>query len=407
MKILLIHNYYRHSGGEDVVFQAEADLLRERGHSVVTYTRANDEISHYGILKKISLAGDTIWSRSSKYAISKVIAKECPDLVHFHNTFPLISPAAYYGCREAGVPMVQTLHNYRLICPSAMLFRGGGLCEECIDHGLLRSIRYGCYRDSRVATATVAGMLAFHHMMDRPREMPDCYIALTQFSRRKFIEGGLPSERIFVKPNFLDHDPGARTEAEDYAVFIGRLSPEKGVRTLVSAWEKLTSRVNLRIVGEGPLRLELGMRSGRCKHSSICFEGRLRRSCVVEVLKRARFLVLPSECYETFGLVIIEAFACGVPVITSRLGAMEEIVEDGCTGLHFTPGDSQDLAAKVEWAWNHPQEMEKLGRNARAEYESRYTAEQNYGKLTGIYKNAIAASRPHREQISANPVPST
>ena len=289
--------------------------------------------------------------------------------------------------------MVQTLHNYRLFCPAATFFRDGHVCEECVQHTLWRSVRYACYRNSRPATATVALMLAVHRRRRTWTRQVDCYIALTEFSRRKFIEAGLPAEKVVVKPNFVHPDPRARNGRGEYALFVGRLSPEKGLHTLLDAWQRLRDRVPLRIVGDGPLRPELEADASRRGLSGVSFDGRLPHDQTLEAMKGARFLVFPSEWYEPFGLTIAEAFACGVPVVASRLGAIEEIVEDGRTGLHFTPGDPDVLAAKVEWAWTHPERMEEMGRAARAEYEAKYTAERNYQMLMDIYQRAIAAHR--------------
>jgi len=295
--------------------------------------------------------------------------------------------------------VVQTLHNYRLLCPAAIFQRDGRVCEDCLGHVPWRGVLHACYRDSRAATAAVALMLSVHRWLGTWSKMVDCYIALTEFARAKFIEGGLPAEKIVVKPNFVHPDPMAvnhqssianHKSPQGSALFVGRLSPEKGVRTLLAVWRRLGNRIPLRVVGDGPLRVELEAEAVRHGLSSVCFHGWLAPERTIEVIKVARFLVFPSESYETFGRVAVEAFACAVPVIASRLGAMQEIVEDGRTGLHFTPGDADDLAAKVEWAWTHPDEMQEMGRAARAEYEFKYTAERNYPMLMEIYERAIA-----------------
>ncbi len=388
MKILLAHNQYQQPGGEDAVHAAEAELLKNHNHSVVEYRRHNNEIRGNHGLTNINLLPRAIWAKDSYEEIRNTIERERPILAHFHNIFPLISPASYYACREAGVPVIQTLHNYRLFCPAATFFRNGQICQECIGHGLWRGVRYGCYRGSRAATATVALMLAFHRYRETWTEMVDCYIVLSQFSREKFVEAGLPSAKVLVKPNFVHPDPGVRNASGDYVLFVGRLSREKGLHTLLAAWEPLRNRIPLHIVGDGPLRPELNGLKSRPDLRNIHFHGYLRRDQVHSLMKNARFLVFPSEWYECFPLTVAEAFACGTPVITSQLGAMAEIVEDHRTGLHFIPGDSADLAAKVDWAWSHPQEMESMGREARAEYVAKYTAERNYQMLMDIYARA-------------------
>lgn len=389
MKIVITHNHYQQRGGEDAVVEAERDLLLSRGHGVLTYFRHNREIQPNGFFSDARLSLKTVWAQDSHRDLLALLKKERPEVAHFHNTLPLISPAAYYACREAGTPVVQTLHNYRLFCPAATFFREGHLCEECVEHSLLRSLRYGCYRDSRAATAAVTSMLAFHRARHTWTEMVDCYIALTEFSRQKFVAAGLPVEKIVVKPNFVHPDPGPRPSFGEYVVFVGRLSPEKGLHTLLSAWKQLSTRIPLHIVGDGPLLHKLDARKSRLGLSGVIFRGRLSRESTLENIRRARFLVFPSEWYECFPMTLIEAFACGVPVIASRLGAMEEIVADGRTGLLFTPGNAEDLAAKVEWAWTHPQEMEAMGRAARAEYEAKYTAARNYKLMMEIYRSAV------------------
>lgn len=375
-----------------MVCRNEAELLRSKGHYVAEFVKSNGEIGSLGPLGSAQLAMRTIWSRESTRDMRKVIASERPDVVHCHNTFPLISPAAYYVCREFGVPVVQTLHNYRLVCPAATLFRNSAICEECVDHSLRRSIRYACYRGSRVATATTAAMLSIHRTVNTWRDCVDLFIVPAEFCRDKLLRSGIPRRKIVVKPHFLSVDPGSRTEAGEGAVFVGRLSPEKGVATLVAAWKRLSSTAILRIFGAGPLQIEL--ERAAAGYENIRFEGWTTRERVLDAIKSARFLVFPSEWYEMFGLVAIEAFACGVPVIASRIGVMAGLVEHSRTGLHFAAGDAGDLASIVRWALEHPREVERLGRNARLEYESKYTAEENYRQLLEIYGRVIAAKRP-------------
>jgi len=391
MKILLVHNSYQQPGGEDVVFSQERQLLERAGHQVLTYSRSNWEIAGYSALKLVALGGRMMWARDSRREIASLLHRQKPDLVHVHNTFLMVSPSIYSACSEADIPVVQTLHNYRLLCPAATFFRHGGVCEECLEHGLWRGVLHGCYRDSRAETSAVALMLTVHRWLATWSEMVDCFIALSEFSRHKFIQGGIPAEKLAVKPNFVYADPGCRARSGEYALFIGRLSPEKRVITLLAAWQRLQVPIPLRIIGGGPEGESLEAHAKQMGLSDVRFFGQLPRDDVIAALKGARYLVFPSEWYENFPMTIAEAFACGVPVIASRLGAMQEIVEDGRTGLHFKPGDADDLAAKVDWAWTHPREMEEMGREARTEYEAKYTAERNYEMLMKIYAKAIAA----------------
>ncbi len=388
MNILLVHNTYQQPGGEDVVFAQEHRMLKNQGHRVHVYQRSNFEVNEFAGLRKIKLAQNTVWSFETRREFLGLLHWQKPDVVHVHNTFPMISPSIYSACSEAKVPVVQTLHNYRLLCPAATLFRDGKVCEECITSSLLRSIEHRCYRKSQGATAATAFMLAFHRRRGTWTRDVSCYIALTNFSKDKFIEGGLPPERIFVKPNFVDPDPGARTGDGDYALFVGRLSPEKRVSTVLKAWKYLRIPVPIRVIGGGPDQLDLERQAARDNLPNVRFLGQVPRGETLAAINKARFLVFSSEWYENFPMTIAEAFACRTPVIASRLGAMAEIVGDGYSGLHFNPGDSEDLARKVEWAWTHPAEMRAMGENARKEYESKYTAANNYPRLMEIYERA-------------------
>ena len=393
MKVLRVHARYQQPGGEDEAESAERALLRAGGHELVVYERHNAEILRMGPLERALLPVRSVWGWDARRELRALIARERPDVAHFTNTFPLISPLAYDACREAGVPVVQSLHNYRLLCPAATLLRRGRPCEDCTRHSLWRGVLHRCYRGSRPATAVVASMLAVHRRRGTFAERVDAYIALSDFARSRFAAGGLPAERIFVKPNFADPGGAPRREAGDAALFVGRLAPEKGPFTLLRAWQELGDRVPLRIAGDGPLAEDLRRGAARAGLAHVSFLGRLPRAGVLAEMRRARFLVFPSECYENFPLAIAEAFACATPVVASRLGAMREIVEDGRTGLHFEPGDPADLAAKALWAWRHPGRLEEMGRRARAEYEARYTPKRNLEILLSIYGRAISASR--------------
>jgi len=391
MKILLIHNTYQQPGGEDVVFEQERRLLQQHGHEIVTYQRSNHEIEQLSMFERIALVTRIIAADDSKQQVWKILEMFQPDLVHAHNTFMMISPSVYEACGEAHVPVLQTLQNYRLLCPAALLFRDGHVCEECSEHGLTRSVWHGCYRDSRPTTAAVALMLKTHRERRTWTDAVTGYVVATEFARQKFIHGGLPAEKIFVKPNFVDPDPGERSQPGDYALFVGRLSPEKGVSTLLAAWSRLGPSIPLVIAGDGPLRPRLEAEVAKNNLRQVSFRGRLNPSETRAAMKQARFLVLPSLWYEGFPMVMAESLACGTPVLGSRLGAIEEIITDGRTGLHFTTGDPTDLGEKVEWAWNHPSELTAMGREARRDYESRYTSEMNYSLLMAIYQQVIKA----------------
>jgi glycosyltransferase involved in cell wall biosynthesis len=392
MKVLLVHNRYRQSSGEDEVFSRESELLRSRGHEVLEYTRHNNEIVEDRILSKAKMAMRTLWAWDSVERLRSLLRCEKPDVAHFHNTFPLISPAAYYACQQEGIPVVQSLHNVRLMCPAATLYREGRTCEDCL--GKLApwpGVVHACYHNSRLQTAVAAAMLAGHRVLGTWQEQVDAYIAFSEFSRKKFIDAGLPHRKIFVKPHFLSTDPGMKQKTGDYALFVGRLVPGKGVRTLLKAFTIIQNMIPLHIVGDGPLRAELEEQKHRSCLSNVCFHGWLPGEEALQIISSARFLIFPSEWFETFGLTIIEAFGAGIPVIASRLSAVMEVLEEGKTGLHFAAGDPNDLASKALWAWTHVEQMEAMGKAARAEYKAKYTAERNYQLLMEIYSRARSA----------------
>jgi glycosyltransferase involved in cell wall biosynthesis len=390
MRILVAHNFYQQHGGEDTVFFAETELLRNHGHEVFEYRESNDRVRY---MSSFTAAVNTVWSRYSKKNMSELVQRLQPDVVHFHNTFLLISPSAYYACKQNNVPVVQSLHNPRLLCPAGKLYRDGSVCEECVGKTPpWPGVVHGCYRNSRAQTAIVSAMLTLHRALGTWDRLIDKFIVFTEFYRQKFIQGGLSSEKIAYKPHFVDPDPGCRKGNKgDYALYIGRLDREKGVPTLLKAWMR-TPDVPLKIRGDGNLLGEVNDFISRNGFKSVKIVKRLGKEDLNDLIKHARFLVWPSEgYYETFGLVAIEAFACGVPVIASSAGVLAENVTDGKTGLHFNQGDPEDLSAKVDWAWNNPDRMAEMGIAARKEFEERYTAEKNYEMLIDIYESAISA----------------
>jgi glycosyltransferase involved in cell wall biosynthesis len=399
VKILILHNYYKQIGGEDFAVRRETALLKAAGHQIMTYFRDSRDIDETSLVAKVATGSKAIWARDSHRELTALLKREKPDLAHFHNTFPLISPSACYACRDAGVPIVLTLHNYRLFCAPGTFFRNGSICEECLEHGPWVGVRHACYRGSRMQTAGAALTLAIHQKLRTWSRMVDCYIAPTRFVRGKFGASGFPLEKIFVKPNFVDPDPGERIGEGEYAISAGRITVEKGLQTLIAAWATLGRHIPLVIVGDGPQRGELERETAQRGVANIIFKGSLSNADTIIAMKRAKFFVFPSKWYETFGTTIVEAFACGVPVLCSSLGAMQELVENGRTGLHFKAGDPADLAAKINWAWTHPAEMERMGRAARIEYETKFTPKHNYDLLMGAYKYALSGTGEFVEKL--------
>ena len=386
VRIVVCHNYYQYAGGEDRVFEEEARLLAAHGHHVVTYTKHNDAVDG---MRPWSLAAKTIWNRQSARELGELVRRERADIVHFHNTLPLISPAAYYAARRAGAAVVQTLHNVRLVCPKATFFREGRPCESCLGKIVpLPAIRHACYRDSRAATAAIVAMLTFHRARGTYREAVDAYVALSEFSRDKLVAGGVPAGKIHLKPNSLLQDPGLGLGGGDYFLYVGRLSAEKGVETLLEAWNRDASLPALKIVGDGPLASQVETAAGRDARIEWC--GHLPSDEVNRLLGAAIALVLPSVCYEAFPRTIVEAYAVGTPVLASRLGSMQELVDEGRTGWKFTAGDASDLAAKVRHVVaTSAAERAAFGRRAREVFDARFGSSQNVARLLEIYAEAL------------------
>jgi glycosyltransferase involved in cell wall biosynthesis len=394
MKIVLVHNTYLEQGGEDVVFWQERRLLQEAGHQVLEYQRFNREMEQYSAAQRLTVINRIVWASDSYRDFTELLRQNRPDVVHVHNTFPLISPSILWACQRERVPVVHTLHNYRLLCPGANFIRNGKPCEDCTHGSIWQSVAHGCYRDSRPQTAAVALMLSVHRAKKTWTRTVDRYIVLTEFARSRFVNSGFPVEKITVKPNCVDPDPGKRTGEPLYALFVGRISEEKGAHTLLKAWRQLPKHYSLRIVGDGPSRAELESEAKAQRLSNVSFTGRLPRERVIEEMKGAKFVVFPSQLYENLPLTIIEAFACGVPVLASKLGAMQEVVSQDRTGLFFEAGNADDLSRSVRLAWGRPDYMRVLGDNARVEYEAKYTAAATYRQLMEIYRQVITNSAP-------------
>jgi glycosyltransferase involved in cell wall biosynthesis len=389
MKVLLVHNKYRTSApsGEDIAVDNERRMLESQGVEVVSFERCNDDLDDSSLVSKAAMAVNTIWSQRSRSALRQVLRSVRPDIAHVHNTFSILSPSIYGACKAERVPVVQTLHNFRFFCPSALFLRDGKPCEDCVDRSLLQSIRYRCYRGSAGATATIAAMLALHRAMGTYSRDIDRYITLTEFGRSKAIKGGVAERKLAVKPNFVPDPPAPGRGGGGYVVYVGRLLDGKGADTLVAAWRHLPS-VKLKILGDGALRPALEA-IARSENLNIEFLGTQNRTAVRDAMANAEFLIMPSTWYETFGLVVAEAFACGTPVLVSRIGSLDELVEDGVTGRKFTAGDPQDLANAVRLMLADQAGLRSMRANARAYFDAHLTEQQNYVELMNIYSDVI------------------
>jgi len=385
MKILMVHNYYQQRGGEESVLETESAMLKSRGHQVDWYTLNNDQIVG---ANPLTLAANTLWNHQVYQELRQTIRQIRPQVVHFHNTFPLISPSAYYAAQAEGVPVVQTLHNYRLLCPNALFFRDGKVCEDCLGKSVpLPGVIHSCYRNSRADSAGVVAMLSLHTLLKTWSQAVDVFVTYSQFALNKFVEGGIPREKLMFKFNSLEPLPEVGLGQGGYALFVGRLSVEKGLGVMLKAWEQLSQKIPLKIVGDGPMAPLV--QAAQASNPNLEWLGRKPLEEVYQLMGEAAFLVFPSEWYETFGRVAIEAFAKGTPVIAANIGAISELVTPYRTGLLFKASDSQDLATQVEWALSHPQEMLQMRQTARAEVEINYSTEKNYQRLMEIYASVV------------------
>ncbi|MEE4566234.1 glycosyltransferase family 4 protein [Paenibacillus polymyxa] len=388
-KVLIIHNFYQQSGGEDKVVEQESAMLRSRGIETEHYYVHNDSIQSKGLANMAKLAVEATWSFPEFKRIKELLLRVKPDVVHVHNFFPVISPSVYHACERLGIPVVQTLHNYRLICPAATFMRGNEVCEKCLHGTLLHSIRHGCYRGSQLQTIPVAAMIKFNELIGTWQHKVSRYIALTEFARDKFAESGIPLDRIAVKPNFVHHQTvKAKYDPNDrYLLFVGRISAEKGVRNLLQAWSQLEDRGGLRlvIIGEGPEKAEL---AAAHQQEDIRFLGKQDGDTVLDCMSRAMYVMVPSIWYEGFPMTIVESYSVGTPVLCSRIGALEEVVEDGVTGFHFQHDDLENIKTVIRRAVayeNYAAMRQKVAQN----YAAHYTEEVNVKQLLAIYSEAM------------------
>jgi glycosyltransferase involved in cell wall biosynthesis len=386
MKVLLAHNAYQQAGGEDRVFAAEARSLESHGCQVVRYQVSNDEIVGW---RRPAAAALAVWNPTSYAHMRRVIRAERPDVVHAHNTFPLISPALYYAARREGVPVVQTLHNYRMMCPSAILFRENRVCTKCVGKAFAwPGVQHGCYRGARSATLATAVMTAAHRAAGTWSRAVDLFIALTEFQRSLYIRAGVPGERIVVKPNFVDPDPGIAGSKRDHFLFAGRLTEEKGIRTLLRAWDIVGNQAPLHIAGDGPLAEEVAEAARR--NPAVKWLRWMEPYALRTEMQQAVAVIAPSTWYEAAPLTIIEAYACGTPVIGSDLGGLATMIAHKRTGLHFPVGDHEALADRVMLMIRQPEPARGMARASRMEFESHYTVAQHHRATMALYRSVLS-----------------
>lgn len=391
MKILMLHNRYLVPGGEDLSTSAEAELLARHGHEVELLQQDNRRVAELG---KARTALRTLWSRESLQRIETKLRGGGFDVMHVQNFFPLWSPSVYYAASRCGVPVVQTLRNYRLICSNAVFFRENRVCEDCLGRYVpWPGVLHACYRDSRAASAVVAAMVGAHKFVGTWRTRVNLYIALSEFARQKYIAGGLAAEKIMVKPNFIDPSPVVGQGGGGYALFVGRLSPEKGISTMLEAWKTADAPFPLKIAGDGPL-VE-AVKAAAAANPSIEYLGQIAPSATFDLMSRAEFLVFPSACYEGMPRTVIEALAAGTPVVASNIGAAASMVSHAETGFHFAPGSVSELRERIEWCARNAAELRSMRQKARAAFLESYTGEANIRVLLTAYRRAQLIASGH------------
>jgi len=400
LKILLIHNFYGSSApsGENTAYLAERELLKKYGHEVIEFTRHSDDIRNRGFWGTLIGGFSTPWNPLSMRQVRRVLARERPDIMHAHNTFPLLSPSVFRAARGLSTATVLTLHNYRVFCAAGIPMRNGAVCTECIEKdSVAPALKYGCYRNSRLASIPMAAMIFLHKRLGTWKRDVDAFIALSEFQKEKIAAGGLPEKKVHVKPHFYPDPPAPLPwEArEDKIVFVGRLGWEKGVHLLLDAWQRWGHNApTLEIIGDGPERPKLEkMVNEAALDSKIHFRGQIPFSQTQAEMAKARLLVLPSLCFEGFPMVIREAFALSVPVASSRIGSLPEIIADNDTGRLFSPGDPAHLLRVVKGLWEDPENLAQMAKAARNEFEKKYTPNKNYEQLIDIYQKAIAVKK--------------
>lgn len=389
MRILFAHNYYQYPGGEDAVVRDEIDLLRSHGHSVELLEQDNEVIR--GLRGKFIASKSIFYSSHSRMRMRIAIRDFRPDILHVHNWFPILSPSIIFEADAFGVAVVQTLHNFRMICANGLLYRKGNVCTDCLGKPFpLDGILHSCYRGSSAGSVIVTSAFAFHrlaHTWDRV----DLFIAVSDFQREVLVRGGLPSEKVAVKPNFVSpHAWNAENKTGDYALYVGRLSPEKGIRTMLEAWNSGKIPLHLKICGNGPMAEDV--RLVAAENLFIEYLGLQPPEIVYSEMANARFLVFPSEWYETFGRTVIEAFSQGTPVLAADLGGIRELVEDQVTGFLFQPGNVDALIAGAT-RFSDGESYKEMRMNCRKLFLDKYSAEINYKLLFELYEKAIATRR--------------
>lgn len=388
MRVLIIHNHYVERGGEDEVVESEKKLLEDHGNEVILYERSNREIENFGFLKKIKfLIKDIAWSEETYKEIKKIIKNERPDIVHIHNVFLVVSPSVYYAVSEENIPVVQALHNFRLICPNGVLYRRNKVCEKCTFTNFIPALINRCWKNSFFLTYTLVRALTWHQKNNNIHVKINAYTVLSQFYKDKYEEKGLIGKNIFIKPNFVKIEKTGRDDFQNYILFVGRIANYKGIKTVANAFKKLPE-YNLKVIGRGPLFEWLEKEKEGMPNLEII--GVLPHSRTIEYIRKSSFVIFSSECYEGTPRVVIESFACGVPVLAGNIGFMGELIQEVDAGILYKSQDANDMADKIRFLMGNRDLLVRMGKNARKIYEEKYTPDKNYNTLMEIYKKTIS-----------------
>jgi glycosyltransferase involved in cell wall biosynthesis len=392
MRVMLVHNRYRSvaPSGETRVVEQEGKALADLGHEVTWFERSSDEIEQWSRAKKAALPARLIWSREVHRDLAATMRQHRPDVVHVHNTFPLLSPSVLYACRDARVPVVASIHNKRLICASGAFFRDGTVCHDCADGSALQAVVHGCYRGSRAASASVVLATSVHRRSWR--SLVSAYLFASASQRDLLGVLGLPEDRIFVKPHPIPRKEMLKVARGQYVMYAGRLEEAKGVRPLMAGWDHYRSRsgdpgLGLVIAGSGDLDAEVA--TWASTRPSVDVVGRVEDARFAELMSGARAILIPSTCEETFGLVVVEAMAAGSPPIAAAHGAFVELITPGVDGVLFRPGDPEALALAIADVAAHPEQYETYGAQARETYEKQFDPDRIMEQLLEVYDFAI------------------
>ena len=393
MRVLLIHNQYRSAApsGENRVVEQESAALASAGHEVMRFGRSNDEIEHWSMAKKASLPARVVWSHETHRDLKATLAEFRPDIVHVHNTFPLLSSAVLYACRDAAIPSVATIHNYKLACVGGNFFRDGTVCHDCMHRLPVPGMLHGCYHGSRAATAPVVVANVVHRRAWR--SLVSAYMFLSEAQRDLYRGFRLPQDRIFVRHNMIPYREVQSVPREPFVFYAGRLDEIKGIRLLMGAWDRycdMSGSPGLRLVIAGTGSLEREVTAWASTQLSVELLGHVPGSRCLELMSRARAVLVPSVLEEPFGLVVVEAMAAGTPPIAAQHGGFVEIISPGVDGVLFRPGDPMALALAVADVEAYPERYEIYGKQARETYEQRFNPEHSLKHLLEIYSFAIA-----------------